>query len=462
MKFHFSGVCGAGMGNVACLLKELGHEVKGSDANVYPPMSDQLKDLGVPILNGYGADQLEALFIPEIQVVSNVLSKDHPEVLAGQAMGLEQISFPQVLERFILPGRQSYVVAGTHGKTTTSSILSQLLKASGAGCFVGGVMKSGEPGCRLGEQKGPFVLEGDEYDTAFFDKHSKFLHYAPQVLLLTHLEWDHVDIFPTFEDMKKEFRSLLELLPEHGLLVYCGDHSVLKELQQRYSGRSMSYGMGEDNDVVLESSLAVDDRFELKLKTPWGQKVISTSMVGKIYHLNLVGAWLSAHLGSDVSWEELQHRLGDFSGAQRRMEVLCREPALVISDFAHHPTAISETIQLVKEAWPDERLLAVFDPRNATSRRNVFEARLVEALDLADLIKIGPPPEDHRLLESEKLDVLTLAEKIGDKAVGYLSSDLFVSDILDEQKRGGVILVMSCGACHGLLDKLCFNSPLEP
>jgi UDP-N-acetylmuramate: L-alanyl-gamma-D-glutamyl-meso-diaminopimelate ligase len=462
LKFHFSGVCGAGMGNVACLLKELGHEVKGSDANVYPPMSDQLKDLGIAILNGYGENQLSALFDPEIQVISNVLSKDHPEVLAGQAMGLEQVSFPQALKRFILPGRQSYVVAGTHGKTTTSSILSELLKASGAGCFVGGVMKSGEPGCRLGDLKSPFVLEGDEYDTAFFDKHSKFLHYSPKVLLLTHLEWDHVDIFPTFEDMKKEFRALLKLLPENGLLIYCGDHPVLEELRQDFFGRSLSYGLNSSNDVVLESSGSVDQHFELQLKSPWGQKYISTSMIGRIYHLNLIGAWLSAHLGSEIPWPELQSRLGDFSGAQRRMEILSREPALVISDFAHHPTAIAETIQLVKEAWPKERLVAVFDPRNATSRRNVFESRLVEALGLADLVRIGPAPEDHRLAESEKLDVLALANKIGTKARGYACPEQFCDDIIHERDQGGIILVMSCGACHGLLDKLSVISPLEP
>jgi UDP-N-acetylmuramate: L-alanyl-gamma-D-glutamyl-meso-diaminopimelate ligase len=337
-----------------------------------------------------------------------------------------------------------------------------LLKADGAGCFVGGVMKSGEPGCRLGELKSPFVLEGDEYDTAFFDKHSKFLHYSPEVLLVTHLEWDHVDIFPTFEEMKNEFRSLLKLLPKDGLLIYCGDHPVLEELKTEFSGRSISYGLNPSNDVVLMSSNSKGHHFDLTLKTPWGEKHILTSMLGKIYHLNLIGAWLSAHLGSNISWLDLQSRLGDFSGAQRRMEILCRQPDLVISDFAHHPTAIAETISLVKEAWPEKKIMAVFDPRNATSRRNVFESRLVEALSLADLVRVGPPPNDLRLLESEKLDPLVLANKIGAKAIGYNCPDLFVGKVLSEQEEGVVILVMSCGACHGLLEKLSINPPLEP
>jgi UDP-N-acetylmuramate: L-alanyl-gamma-D-glutamyl-meso-diaminopimelate ligase len=453
-RFHFSGVGGAGMGNVACLLVDAGHDVKGSDGKLFPPMSEQLERSAVTCFSSYGESRLEQGFTPEIQVVANVLSSTHEEVLAGKALGLRQMSFPEVLEEYVLPNRKPYVVAGTHGKTTTSAILSHLLKGCGAGCFVGGVMKDGSAGCRLGREGAPFVLEGDEYDTAFFDKHSKFLHYAPQVLVLTHLEWDHVDIFPTFEHMLSEFKALLSLMPKDGKVVYCGDHPVLCDLVEGVSCSTISYGFNASNDVQIQGARVEGEWNKLMLSFQGDEICIETKFIGKIYHLNLVGAWCAAHFGEGIAHGELQHVLGSFAGARRRLEVLSGADPVLISDFAHHPTSVAETLSLVRENWPLGKLIAVFDPRNASSRRRTFELQLGEALALADEVHLAPPPLDSKLSEGEKLDVVALSSSIGAHAFGYEDGDEFVRSVVRAAQPGAVVLVMSCGACYGLLQCL--------
>lgn len=452
LKFHFSGICGAGMGNVATLLARAGHEVQGSDEKAFPPMSVQLHQEGIPVHEGYGDGALDWGFQPDLQVVSNVMSRDNAEVEAGRRRGLRQVSFPEVLEEFILPGRTSCVVAGTHGKTTTSSLLHRLLRSTGAGCFVGGVMKDGSSGCDLGVEGAPFVLEGDEYDTAFFDKNSKFLHYGPTHLCLTHLEWDHVDIFPTFEDMLKQFRALIAKMPAHGQIVYNGDEEELRNLVKAAPCRSLSYGEGEDCDLRLMNREATGP---LAIAGPDGPVELPTSLVGRIYQLNLLGAYATARYGLGIDHGTLVENLGDFSGAQRRFECLgADEERVVISDFAHHPTAVAATLAIARETFPGRPLVAVFDPRNATSRRRVFEERLMDALKAADEVFLAPPPVDRRLNSENRLDVMRLAEGIGSRARGFQDGAVFVDSVAQRCSEGRVVLVMSCGSCYGLLDRL--------
>ncbi|MBF0197824.1 MAG: hypothetical protein HQL32_08940 [Planctomycetes bacterium] len=452
MKFHFSGICGAGMGNVALLLAEAGHQVKGSDAQFFPPMSDQLEKMNIPILEGYGKEKITEIFTPDIQVIANALSKNHIEAEAAQKAPWISMSFPQILEEYILPERESFVVAGTHGKTTTSSLLSEMLKSKGAGAFIGGVLKNGESACKLGTGS-PFVLEGDEYDTAWFDKHSKFLHYRPKFLLLTHLEWDHVDIFPTFAHMIAEFKALLDLIPENGCVYYCGDHIHLQELMDDFQGNTCSYGFKENNDLqILRSRNENNERvLECEWKSKGEKFELHTQLLGDIYYLNLVGAYgLAREYG--CAHEEIQEHIAHFTGAKRRMEILKTSPYTLISDFAHHPTSIRETLTILQKEYPDKEVWAVFDPRNATSRRNTFAREITDALNLADKVTIGPIHPDARIPEEERFNALAVAQEIGPKATACLNPEELLAQFSKPIAQNSLLIIMSCGSFHGLIE----------
>lgn len=457
MKFHFSGICGAGMGNVASLLVQLGHEVKGSDQHFFPPMSQQLSKLGIKTYQGYSERNLTKDFTPDVQVISNSLSKNHIEVQTGTKANWEISSFPEVIKQFILPGRESFVVAGTHGKTTTSSILAQMLSPLEPGYFIGGVLKSGQTGAKIGRPHSPFILEGDEYDTSCFDKHSKFLHYQPKNLILTHLEWDHVDIFPNFQDMINEFQSLLNLLPENAKVLYCGDQEQLKGLMASYQGFKKSYGFGNQNDIKITSVSQRSDNKVLEIEDETGTFELETPLIGNIYHLNLLGAYGMAKL-SGISHPSIQASIAEFSGAKRRLELLKQKPFKLYSDFAHHPTAILETLSSLRNEFPNAYIWAVFDPRNATSRRSVFEEALSQSFLHADQVTIGPPYPDQKLKESEQLNVKSLADKIGPKATGC-QNEQELRDSISNIPNECILIIMSCGGFFGLIQELSESSP---
>jgi len=452
-KFHFSGICGAGMGNVAILLHQAGYSIKGSDGSYFPPMSDQLKLLGVKLFDSYNHNNITSDFTPDIQVISNVLSKNHEEVLAGKEHEISYMSFPEVLEKFILAERDNIVVAGTHGKTTTSSLLSRMLSSLNPGFFIGGVMKDNQPGCELGDPKAPFVIEGDEYDTAYFDKHSKFLHYKPKYVILTYLEWDHVDIFPTFEKMISEFRSLLEIIPEDGCVVYCGDQPILKDLLENQPFKTISYGFNPQNDVIIGEITKNGSKRNIEINSGDEQVGIETTLFGNIYVSNLTAAWTMArHIG--LNHEEIIENFGSFEGAKRRLELINSKPFLIYSDFAHHPTAIEATIRILLEEYPNKKIWAIFDPRNATSRRNVFAENIIKALNLAHKVSIGPVIEDNRIPESERFNTQEVASQIGPKAKAYTDSFQLENECLEHNDPDTVMVIMSCGAFHGILTKL--------
>lgn len=451
-KFHFSGICGAGMGNAALLVSQMGHRVKGSDKQFYPPMSTRLQNSEIQLIEGFSEENLRLHYKPDVQVVANALSKDHCEVKAGERGDWQKMSFPEVLEKVVLPGKIPVVVAGTHGKTTTTSLLMKMLEPLGGGYFIGGIMQDGSPGCHLGREGAPFVIEGDEYDTAWFDKNSKFLHYRPQHVILTHLEWDHVDIFPDFEDMKKQFRALLDLVPESGWVIYCGDAEHLRELLKDYQGLKLSYGYGAGNDVRLQDSDGLSGELRFFLEDG-SEHLLETPMLGRIYHLNTIGAALMA-LKMGRQLEEVQEQIRDFTGAKRRLELLRSEPYLLYSDFAHHPTSVEQTITILKKKYPGRQLWAMFDPRNASSRRNIFEDHFVRAFSGADRVTIGPTPEDKRLSTNVKLDPVLLAEKIGSHAKGCATEDSLRQEIASGLEPGQVILIMSCGGFFGLIEEL--------
>jgi UDP-N-acetylmuramate: L-alanyl-gamma-D-glutamyl-meso-diaminopimelate ligase len=457
LKFHLIGICGTGMGSLAGLLQLAGHEVRGSDEHVYPPMSTQLAGLGVDVMTGFRAENLD--WGPDQVVVGNVCRKDHVEAVAAQARGLVLTSFPAVIEEQFLRTHQAVVVAGTHGKTTCTSLLSWLLFCGGQdpSFLVGGVPVNFERGYRLGAGA-PFVVEGDEYDTAFFDKGSKFLHYCPRQVLLTGIEYDHADIFPDLGSLHRTFEKLLALVPRaEGRIVVSTWSPDAVRIAVASGARVEGYAVEDDPDgpegVVTWRGVVrgrFTDSVDLEIhRGPerWGR--IRTTLLGTHNLRNLLGCVaLAAGLGIDA--ETLAQAVLSFRGVKRRQEV--RGVAMgvtVIDDFAHHPTAILETLKAIRQWRRRGKLFAAFEPRSATSRRAVFQDDLPGAFLPADEVVIGRPYDQSGIPEADRLDASRVVKDIGrlGKTAHLLDSVEEIVEYLARRARpGDTVVAMSSGA----------------
>jgi UDP-N-acetylmuramate: L-alanyl-gamma-D-glutamyl-meso-diaminopimelate ligase len=473
VKVHLIGIGGTGMGAVAGLLVAAGHEVRGSDAAVYPPMSEQLEALGVPVMMPYGEHNLD--WMPDLVVVGNVHGKDHVEVKAAQARGLKLTSFPAVIGEQLLPGKHSIVVAGTHGKTTTTSLLGHILLEAGRdpSLFVGGVPVGLGHGWRLGT--GPFVIEGDEYDTAFFDKGSKFLHYKPDTVILTSVELDHVDIFPSFDAVRDAFKKLVSIMPPTGLLVAYADSADVRAIAKAAPCKVELYTVyapdgttdGEDSDggipgdiawwaknlEVGKSGRAAFDVYH------HGERLdrFETLLVGRHNVANAVAAIAVAH-AQGVSIKDIQRGLATFAGVRRRQELRgIAGGVTVLDDYAHHPTAVRETLKALRRRFPKRRLIAVYEPRSATSRRKTFQSEFADAFAHADEVIVGRmydaskiPPEDRFDPEKLALDL----HRSGTQAAYTADTNAIVKQLAENAAPGDVVVVLSSGSFDGLHDKL--------
>jgi UDP-N-acetylmuramate: L-alanyl-gamma-D-glutamyl-meso-diaminopimelate ligase len=459
VKVHLIGIAGTGMGSLAGLLKAAGHDVRGSDEHVYPPMSTQLAELGVQTFEGFRPANLD--WGPECVVVGNVCRKDHVEVVAAQERSIPLESFPSLLGKLFLEGKHSVVVAGTHGKTTTSSILAHVLADAGRdpSFLIGGVPLNFRQSWRLG-QGDEFVVEGDEYDTAFFDKGSKFLHYRPRTALLTSVEFDHADIFKDEEAVKATFRKFVALIPEDGTLFVCAASPGALEVARAARCQVMTYG---------RPGSGADWTFEVVRRSPGGRVTmdvarrgerivaVETSLPG-IYNLeNLIGVIaVAASIG--VGLPEIARAVRRFLGVRRRQEVRgVAQGVTVIDDFAHHPTAIRETILALKGRHGPGKLIAAFEPRSATSRRNVFQADFADALSVADEVVLAPLYAPEKVPADERLDVERLAgdlrrEDVPARLVPTVEET--VAHIAERASPGDTVLVMSSGDYGGLHEKL--------
>ncbi len=452
------GICGTGMGSFAGLLQKAGHRVRGSDENVYPPMSDRLRSWGIPILEGYRPENLDPA--PDLVIIGNVIKKTNPEAQAVFDRRLPYTSFPKALGDFFLAKKHSIVASGTHGKTTTASLIAWILTNAGLdpGMLIGGVPGNFGEGFRLGEGE-YFVIEGDEYDTAFFDKVPKFLHYRPTTAVITSIEFDHADIYEDVDAIEREFEKLVELVPGTGKIVACASSPrVMRVIHhakcdvETYTAREGTRATWHARDIQIDeartSFLVYREnirlgRFELPL--------------AGVHNVENAVAAIAVTSGADLSVADIKVALADFKGVARRQTVRAEIDGIrIVDDFAHHPTAVHETVTAVRARYQKGRLFAIFEPRTATSSRRYFQEEYVKAFDGADEVLIAAVGRAE-LASEEKMDVAKLVAEIaarGVKARHLPSIDEIVATLAREAQPQDTLLFMSNGAFGGIYEKI--------
>jgi UDP-N-acetylmuramate: L-alanyl-gamma-D-glutamyl-meso-diaminopimelate ligase len=469
MRLHLIGIAGTGMGSLAGLLRAAGHEVRGSDEHVYPPMSTQLADQGIEIFQGFSPKNLD--WNPDRIIVGNVCRRDHVEVQAAQERKIPLTSFPALLSELFLQQRRSVVISGTHGKTTTASLMAHALAEAGRdpSFLIGGVPLNFRQSWRLGEGE-DFIVEGDEYDTAFFDKKSKFLHYRPQIVILTSVEFDHADIFRDEAAVKDAFREFVELIPAGGDLIVCASSPGALEVAKAARCRVTSYARpGFPADWTFQvSGPARGGRVEVRIVrqgTVIG--VLETGLPGDYNLENLLGVLVAASC-IGVSLPMLARASQRFLGVKRRQEFRgIANGVTVIDDFAHHPTAVRETLGALQGRFGPGKLFACFEPRSATSRRSIFQTDFAQALAVADEVVLAPLYAPEKVPVAERLDVDRLAadlraEDVPARVIPTVEET--VAHLADRAGPGDTVVVMSSGDYGGLHDKLLarLGDPVRP
>jgi len=457
-RIHFIGVCGTAMATLAAMLKVKGHDVQGSDHGIYPPMSDFLAREQVRVLDGYRAAHITSEI--ELVVVGNAISRGNPELEEVLDRKLRYVSLPEAIRDHFLWHSRSIVVAGTHGKTTTTSLTAWLLTAGGLdpSLLVGGIAANFEGSYRLGAGR-DFVIEGDEYDSAFFDKTAKFLKYLPDIAVVGNLEYDHADIYPDMESLRTAFRRLVNLIPRSGLLLLGADSDEARRLKTFARSACETFGLADDADWRAAEIRGADDRtiFEvMRHGEPLGHFAVPLYGVHNVR--NALAALAVGH-AAGLSPEAMRAALADFRGVRRRLELRgTRRGVSVYDDFAHHPTAIRETIQAVKSTHGGRRVWAIFEPRSATSCRRVFQEDFARAFidSGADEIVLAPVFRST-LPDHERLSIEQLVRDVGHggRRIRALSGvPEIVETVAREARDGDVIVVMSNGGFDGIHDKL--------
>jgi UDP-N-acetylmuramate: L-alanyl-gamma-D-glutamyl-meso-diaminopimelate ligase len=457
---HFVGVGGTAMAAVAAALQERGYQVTGSDQNVYPPMSTFLAERGISVMTAYAEANLNHR--PDLVVIGNAIPRGNPEVEAVLDHKLRYCSLPELLKDLFLRGKRSIVVAGTHGKTTTTSLLTWVFEHSGRNpsYLIGGIPVNLGQGARFTDSEW-FILEGDEYDTAFFDKRSKFVHYLPEVALLNNLEFDHADIFENVAAIQTSFRRLINLIPRNGLLLANGDDPLLAPLLEVNHCPVKRFGLGDANAVHA---------FNVRLGTTAAEFELPSFK----FHVNLIGEFnvrnalavvaCAKHCG--LKNAEIQAAFDTFQGVRRRMEVRGISGGVtVVDDFGHHPTALRETLKALRLKFAGQRVWAVFEPRSNTTRRNVFQQALTDAFADADGVVLAAVARAEQLPAEERLDPNRLVADLRarGKEADYLPDVPSIVKHLCERAQGGdVVCIFSNGGFGGIHDHLLRQLEREP
>ncbi|WP_219863475.1 UDP-N-acetylmuramate:L-alanyl-gamma-D-glutamyl-meso-diaminopimelate ligase [Vreelandella piezotolerans] len=450
MRLHIIGICGTFMGSLALLARELGHEVSGSDANVYPPMSTQLAEAGITLMEGYREENLSGSI--DMVVVGNALSRGNPEVEALLDSGLRYTSGAQWLAEHVLPGRQVIAVAGTHGKTTTASLLAWLLESGdlSPGFLIGGVPRNFGVSARLGAFDAPFVVEADEYDTAFFDKRSKFVHYRPHIAVMNNLEFDHADIFPDLAAIERQFHHLVRIVPRKGQLLVADQQPALERVLSMGTWSPVSrFGADASSEWQLRLERPDASRFQVLHVSDQGEEdgVVEWTLTGEHNARNALAALAAARL-CGVQLARACAALARFQTPRRRQELRGEVNGIqVIDDFAHHPTAIAATLEGLRAATTKGRLLAVIEPRSNTMRLGALRERLIDSVAEADAVFWFQPSNVAWSMES-------LVEAQGGNAALFDDIEALVEAVVTQASPLDRIVVMSNGGFEGVHERL--------
>jgi UDP-N-acetylmuramate: L-alanyl-gamma-D-glutamyl-meso-diaminopimelate ligase len=456
-RIHLVGVCGTGMASLAAMLQESGYEVSGSDDGVYPPMSDFLAHRNIRVVQGYDLKNLQPE--PDLVVIGNALSRGNPEIEYVLNFRLPFISFPEALKNFFLSDKIPVVVTGTHGKTTTTSMIAWGLHSAGKrpNFLIGGIAENFQSSYGL-EGGHHCVVEGDEYDSAFFDKGPKFLHYLPFLAVVGNVEFDHADIYPDLDAIKLQFRRFVNLLPRRGFLAVGADSPAALEVSRDSLCRKETFGLSPENDWSARNIGLSGDRFcfevlyRKKLFRRYQMKVYGDYNIRNA----LAATSILNHL--EVSEDDIRAAMESFLGVRRRLQLLSTVNGIrIYEDFAHHPTAVKETLQAVRTIFHPERVWAIYEPRSATSRRNIFQREIAEALSLADYITIPALFKPEKVPEGERLDENRLVQDL--RAMGRTAWHLgdvasIIRKVCEEARSGDLIVIMSNGGFGGIYEKL--------
>lgn len=459
MNIFMIGICGTAMANLASMLSQIGHSVMGSDENIYPPMSDFLKQRQIKIFGGFEEK------IPkktDLVIIGNAVSRGNPQAEQALREKMKIASMPQVIGEAFLNKTQNIVVTGTHGKTTTTAMLVAILRSAGLdpGFLIGGISSDLGTGSHIGSDP-LFVIEGDEYDSAFFDKRSKFVHYAPDILIINNIEFDHGDIFRDLADIKRSFRQVVNIVPDNGLIVVNGDDNEAGEVCQKAPAPINFFGKNDDS------------KFQFKIKT--AAKPLSFSLAGMDISISNIwgehnaynasaAATAALHLG--IKPTAIVDGLGKFSGVKRRMQKIgqWKNGAEFYQDFAHHPTAIKNTLLAFRQAFADKRLVAVVEPRSNTMVRNFLQKELIDALSNSDYVYLGLLHRLQKIPKAERLDkekVLMDLKQLGIECSKEENADNIFEALKKTTQKDDIVLIMSNGSFDGLIENIANESNLS-
>ena len=461
MHYHLIGICGTAMASLAGMLQARGHLVTGSDENVYPPMSGMLESLGIQIMRGYDATNVGS---PDCIVVGNAIPRGNPEVEAALNRRLNYRSLPEVLKEEFIRGRRSLVVAGTHGKTTTTSLAAWIIDQAGLNpsFLVGGVVQNFGVSFRVTESD-YFIIEGDEYDTAYFDKGPKFMHYLPEIAIVNNIEFDHADIYKDLDAVKLAFRRLMNLVPGSGRLIVGWDSPAVRQVVASFGKRLFTNleTFGISNDAIWQAhNISYSEGMTHFLVSqegePWAE--VSTPLIGDFNVRNCLAAIIAADAWG-IERQTIRKALATFKSVRRRLEVRGEiNGVTVIDDFAHHPTAVQETLVALRTKYPHGRLIAVFEPRSRTSCHATFQKAYIDAFAAANYVIVSRVYDAQRAAEmGGVLDIERLIADVsatGKPALAITDVDEIVSTLKDQLLAGDVVAIMSNGSFGGIHEKL--------